>query len=163
MFPKPPQIDGPPLEDKRNHGILSRIKNKISKLFEERDTPNHTRARGDRAEQIAVDHLKANNYRIVERNFQCKVGEIDIIASHQGELAFVEVRSRHSPTARNPVYTVDRVKQKKIIRAAQVYLSKHDKHDTLARFDVVIVTLGTEPQVEVIPNAFPAEGYSFNL
>ncbi|GEM_PF-769615 len=151
------------MKDKHNPGPLKRVKNRITNAVSGRDTLNHTRARGDRAEQIAVDHLTANGYRIVERNFQCKLGEIDIIAIHQGELAFVEVRSRHSPTARNPIYTVNRTKQKKIIRTAQVYLSKHRKHETPARFDVAIVTLGTEPHVELFPNAFPAEGYSFNL
>ena len=83
-----------------------------------------TRERGSKAEQLAVDYLVDRGYEIIERNFVCKVGEIDIIARHGGDVVFVEVRSRHSPEALNPVYTVNRGKQNKIIRAAHVFLDR---------------------------------------
>ena len=66
------------------------------------------RERGRRAEQIAAKYLSKQGYRIIERNFACKLGEIDIIARHEGDLVFVEVRSRHSASAVNPAYSVDR-------------------------------------------------------
>lgn len=122
------------------------------------NNPPTTRQRGDRAEQIAVEHLCRLGYRIVERNFSCKPGEVDIIAAHDGELVFVEVRSRHSSQALNPVYTLGPRKQKRIIRAAQVYLSSHRFKETLpARFDVVLVTLDDPPFVEVLRDAFSIE------
>ena len=121
-----------------------------------RSGPN-TRERGRLAEQIAAGHLQAHGYRIVEKNFSCRLGEIDMIAAHQGDLVFVEVRSRGSASSLNPVFSVDRQKQKRIIRAAEVYLSKHYREMPPSRFDVVIVTLGEPAVVEVIQDAFSVD------
>ena len=90
-----------------------------------------------------------------------KLGEIDIIARHEGDVVFVEVRSRHSASALNPAYSVDRHKQSKIIRSAAVYLDRHFDRMPTSRFDVVLVTFGERPEVELIPNAFPADADSF--
>jgi len=117
----------------------------------------NTRDRGRLAEQIAADHLEAHGYRIVEKNFTCRLGEIDIIAHHLGELVFVEVRSRGSASSLNPVFSVDRQKQKRIIRAAEVYLGKHYPQVPPARFDVVIVTLSEPAVVEIIQDAFSTD------
>lgn len=114
----------------------------------------NTRNRGWLAEQLAADHLVTQGYRIVERNFSCKLGEIDIIARHGSDLVFVEVRSGKRTPEFDPVFSVNRKKQEKIIRAAQVYLDKHFKNEPPARFDVVLVTLGNPPRVEIIPDAF---------
>ncbi|MGB6065816.1 MAG: YraN family protein [Desulfomonilaceae bacterium] len=122
-------------------------------------TTTNTRDKGNLAEQIAGDHLQGRGYRIIERNFACKLGEIDIVAQHQGELVFVEVRSRRSASALNPVFSVDRQKQKKIIRAAKVYLEKRYREVPPARFDVAIVTMGEPPVVEIIQDAFNADYY----
>lgn len=119
-----------------------------------------TRERGQFAEQIAVDHLLRQGYRVVERNFRCKLGEIDIIANHRGELVFVEVRSRKSADSLDPVFSVNRRKQERILKSSQVYLDKRFASPPPSRFDVVLVTLAPTPQVEVIPNAFQADfGY----
>jgi putative endonuclease len=123
-------------------------------LLRARSGPN-TRDRGRLAEQVAADHLEAHGYRIVEKNFSCRLGEIDIIAHHLGELVFVEVRSRSSAASLNPVFSVDRQKQKRIIRAAQIYLGKHySQVPPASRFDVAIVTLGEPAVVEIIQDAF---------
>jgi len=113
-----------------------------------------TRERGNHAEQVAADHLKRNGYRIVRRNFSCKLGEIDIVAQHEGDLVFVEVRSRSEHASANPIYTINRAKQEKIIRAATVYLCRHFTRHPPMRFDVVIVTMTDPPAVEVIRDAF---------
>jgi putative endonuclease len=118
-----------------------------------------TRDRGRLAEQVAADHLEARGYRIIEKNFVCKLGEIDIIAQHAGELVFVEVRSRGSASSLNPVFSVDRQKQKRIIRAAEIYLGKRYREVPPARFDVAIVTLGEPTVVEIIENAFGVDYY----
>ncbi len=110
--------------------------------------------KGHRGEEIAATHLKRNGYRIIRRNFSCKVGEIDIIAQHDGYLVFVEVRSRTDGSSLNPIHTIDRHKQERIIRAAQVYLDRHFTGTPQVRFDVVIVTVTNPPSVEVIPDAF---------
>jgi putative endonuclease len=114
----------------------------------------NTRKRGQLAEQVAVDYLINQGYRIVERNFLCKLGEIDIIARHNGDLVFVEVRSGKRTPTFDPIFSVDRKKQTKIIRAAQVYLDKHFRTEPTSRFDVVLVTLDDPPRVEIIPDAF---------
>jgi putative endonuclease len=115
-----------------------------------------TRDRGFAAEQIAVDDLVTRGYRVVERNFTCKAGEIDIIAKHRGELVFVEVRSRGSARSLDPVYSVNRGKQMRLIRAAEVYLSRFGSRVPPCRFDVVLVTTSDPPQVQVVENAIEA-------
>jgi putative endonuclease len=115
------------------------------------------REKGNEAEQVACNHLAKNGYRIITRNFNCRVGEIDIIAQNGEDLVFVEVRSWNSSATVNPLDTISRRKQERVIRAAEVYLTKHVRVPVPARFDVAIVKLGTPPQVELIQNAFGLE------
>ena len=115
------------------------------------------REKGNEAEQIACNYLAKNGYRVITRNFSCRVGEIDIIAQNGEDLVFVEVRSWHSSATVNPIHTISRRKQERVIRAAEFYLAKHVPHSVPARFDVVIVKLGARPDVELIQNAFGLE------
>jgi len=115
--------------------------------------------KGRLGEDIAVEHLASKGYRIIERNFRCKLGEIDIIAEHDGEVVFVEVRSRQSDSTFDPAYSINYRKQQKVIRAAQVYLSKRYQRMPAARFDVVLVDVGRRLEVEIIRDAFGADGY----
>ena len=115
------------------------------------------REKGNEAEQIARNYLAKNGYRVITRNFNCKVGEIDIIAQNGEDLVFVEVRSWHSSATVNPIHTISRRKQERVIRAAEFYLAKHVPRPVPARFDVVIVKLGARPDVELIQNAFGLE------
>jgi putative endonuclease len=98
-----------------------------------------------------------NGYKIITRNFNCRVGEIDIIAQNGEDLVFVEVRSWHSSATVNPIHTISRRKQERVIRAAEFYLARHVRRPVPARFDVVIVKLGPAPDVQLIPNAFGLE------
>jgi len=117
-----------------------------------------TRERGQVAEGLAADFLRKKGYRIVERNFECKFGEIDIIARDGDDLVFVEVRSRKSSHSLDPIHSVNQRKQQRIIKAAQVYLSKRSTHAPVpSRFDVVIVTLGPEANLVLITDAFQTE------
>lgn len=112
------------------------------------------REKGNEAEQIACNYLAKNGYRVITRNFSCRVGEIDIIAQNGEDLVFVEVRSWHSSATVNPIQTISRRKQERVIKAAEYYLAKHVSRPIPARFDVVIVQLGARPDVELIQNAF---------
>jgi putative endonuclease len=114
----------------------------------------HTRAKGSSAEQVAADYLLAKGYQILERNFSCRVGELDIIARHEGDVVFVEVRSASSRNTVDPVYSVNYRKQSKISRAAEWYLSTHFAEVPAARFDVVVVRMSAAPQVEIFRDAF---------
>lgn len=111
---------------------------------------------------MAAEYLHSQGYRIVERNFSCSLGEIDIIARHKGELVFIEVRSGSSPRTVDPAYSINRTKQKKIIRVAQYYLCRF-RSMPASRFDVVLVRMGQTPEVELIPDAFSVESGAFGF
>ncbi len=112
----------------------------------------HTRDRGLIAEDIAARHLKGLGYEIVDRNFFCKAGELDIIAIQAEELVFVEVRSRQSQESLNPIFAISEKKIKSLQRAAQVYVIKYSVTRPF-RFDFAIVTMEPEPVVELVQNA----------
>ena len=93
-------------------------------MTEDRRTPK--RKTGDSGEDAACMLLEREGYRIAARNFSCKTGEIDIVAVHPGErlLAFVEVKTRRSTAFGMPCEAVDRKKQAKLRRCAEVYMLK---------------------------------------
>jgi putative endonuclease len=120
-----------------------------------------TRDRGQVAENLAADFLRSKGYRIVDRNFLCRFGEIDIVARDGEELVFVEVRSRKTAQSLDPIYSVNWRKQQKVIKAAQIYLSQRPTYAPIpSRFDVVIVTLGPQPDVVLVKDAFQTDGLS---
>ncbi len=109
--------------------------------------------KGNAGEQKACEYLKAQGYQILEQNFHCKVGEIDIIAKDHEYLVFVEVKYRKTASHGSPLEAVNFTKQKKISQTAGYYLmTKHKQENVSVRFDVVSV-LGEE--VTLIKNAFP--------
>ncbi|MCX8116706.1 MAG: YraN family protein [Desulfobacterota bacterium] len=113
------------------------------------------KALGAKGEEIALRFLKKRGYRILERNYVCKMGEIDLIAKEKDTLAFVEVKTRRSSRFGPPEEAVDRRKQEQLSRAALFYLKERGLEQEKARFDVVAVQWGPEgPQVELIRNAF---------
>ena len=118
--------------------------------------------KGRRAEQIAADYLTELGYRIVKRNYRCKLGEVDLIARDGDEVVFVEVRSRYAKGYPDPAYSVDYRKQKKIAQVAEFFLVKHFKNMPTARFDVALVTL-EDSSVDHIRDAFTVDGDSFYL
>ena len=106
-------------------------------------------------EKIAAAYLKKNGYRIIEINFRCPIGEIDIVAKEKDDLVFVEVKTRKSMELGYPEQAVGIRKQKKMSQLALWYLQKRKIADTNARFDVVAVTLIPEKnEVKLIKNAF---------
>ena len=115
-----------------------------------------TRARGIRGEALAVTYLKKKGYKIIERNYRCQWGEIDLIARDGKTLIFVEIKSRSSSDFGLPQDAVDRFKQEKLIQAAKAYLAEHHVQENIpARFDVVAVRLTPSgPEMELIKDAF---------
>ncbi len=113
-------------------------------------------ATGAAGEELATDYLVKQGYVILERNFRCKGGEVDIVARDGATLVFVEVKTRRSMAFGVPQLAVTHFKQRQIARAAQVWLAKHRSQGSAARFDVLTVMLrnGLPPQIEQIPNAF---------
>ena len=94
---------------------------------------------GRLAEDKAVDLLKKKGYRIIERNFRTKSGEIDIIAEDGNTVVFVEVRFRKNKAFGTPEETIDQKKIKKIILTANRYISMKNLTGKDIRFDVIAV------------------------
>ena len=115
------------------------------------------RASGNYGEDIAAAFLQQKGYKIVERNFLCRLGEIDIIASDDDYLAFVEVKLRKDASHGEAREFVTRTKQKKIIQTARFYLSRHET-ELQPRFDVIEVYtpggMGAKAWVRLIEDAF---------
>ncbi len=106
---------------------------------------------GGRGEDRASQALRAQGYRIVERNFRCRQGELDLIARDGDTLVFVEVRSRADDRFGGGAAAVGPGKQRQVVRVAQAYLSiRRPRFDT-CRFDVVAIT---GDDVVVIKDAF---------
>lgn len=112
---------------------------------------------GKFGEKVAAIFLKRNGYVILERNFSCPFGEIDIIAKDKEAVAFIEVRTRQSDEYGLPVESIRRAKEKKLIRTAWFYIKGRNLEDSLFRFDVVSVLIGNRrrrPEVGLIKDAF---------
>ena len=110
---------------------------------------------GKQGEKIAAAFLKKNGYRIIETNFRCVAGEIDIIAREKGEIVFIEVKTRKSAELGYPEQAVGINKQKKMSQLALWYLQEKNITDTQARFDVVAITiLASGNEIKLIKNAF---------
>ncbi|XOZ33493.1 YraN family protein [Halomonadaceae bacterium KBTZ08] len=116
------------------------------------------RRQGQDAERAAADYLESEGMRILERNFTCRAGEIDLIGDDGDSLAFIEVRARREAALVDGATSVDERKQRKLIRAARFYLHRYGLDNCFCRFDMIGVTI-TEAhgyQFEWITNAFDA-------
>lgn len=108
---------------------------------------------GSEAESLACSYLEKMDYKIIERNFRCRSGEIDIIARHQDYIVFIEVKYRKDRKCGYPREAVNYYKQKNITRVASYYLLINGAYDQSCRFDVVEIT---NNDIELIENAFNA-------
>ena len=110
---------------------------------------------GKAGEEAAVQYLRQHGYRILERNYRCRFGEIDLIARDGSMLAFVEVKTRRSQAYSPAAEAVTFQKQRHLIKASQTYLMQTKKTDELCRFDVVTVDMDAQqPHIELIKDAF---------
>jgi putative endonuclease len=114
-------------------------------------------ALGQRGENVAARFLRDQGYKILERNFRCELGEVDIIARDGRTLVFAEVKTREhdDPT---PEDQVNQVKRHQLTKAAKFYLSRYGVPQPPARFDVVAIVWpsGREPQIRHTADAFEA-------
>lgn len=102
---------------------------------------NSKQRTGKIGEEIARKYLERKGYKIVEKNFRCRQGEIDIIATYSGKLIFIEVKTRRSEKYGKPAEAVNELKQKHMINAASYYLYKTGQANKFIRFDVIEVKL----------------------
>ncbi len=107
-------------------------------------------------EKLARDFLERRGYRIVETNYRCPEGEIDIVAKHKDYLVFVEVRTKKSLEFGSPEESITPAKKERMKAAAYHYQQTHDNLPSLWRIDVVAVELdqkGKLSRIELIENA----------
>ncbi len=95
---------------------------------------------GKAYEQTAAAYLKDNGFRILERNFRCRQGEVDIIGIHQECLVFVEVKYRKNQRTGSPEEAVNYQKQIRICRTSDYYRTIHPRYGSRqVRYDVVAI------------------------
>lgn len=112
---------------------------------------------GQQAEQAACQYLQSQGLSLVERNYLCPQGEIDLIMNDNNTIVFVEVRFRRNSRYGSGADTVDRRKQGKLLATAAHYLQKNPRAARLAcRFDVISLSSNQqgEQQLDWIPDAF---------
>jgi putative endonuclease len=110
---------------------------------------------GKDGEKIAVSFLKKRGYQIIETNYRCILGEIDIVARENEELVFIEVKTRKSEELGYPEQAVGIKKQRKLSQLALCYLQGKKLTNVKARFDVMAITMSASGnEIKLIKNAF---------
>ena len=102
-----------------------------------------TQSIGEAGEEYAVKFLKKKKYKILERNYRKRYGEIDIIAENKNYIVFVEVKTRHTDSMTSASDAVNRQKQLKIIKTASLYLAENET-EKFCRFDVCEVYVNSD-------------------
>jgi putative endonuclease len=98
-------------------------------------------------ERLAAAHLEAKGYRIRERNFRCREGEVDIVAEDGDCLVFVEVRTRRSKALGTAAESVTAAKERRLVAVARAYLQERESLPANQRIDVVAVELAPQGRV----------------
>jgi putative endonuclease len=108
-------------------------------------------ALGRRGEDLAAAWYEARGYRVVDRNWRCREGELDLVVRADGLVVFCEVKTRTSDAFGTPAEAVTRAKQQRLRRLATIWLRERRARAPQLRFDVAAV-MGRD--VEVIEDAF---------
>ena len=111
----------------------------------------HNAAVGDFGEARAASHYRARGYAVLERNWRCRMGEIDLICARGTTLVVCEVKARTGPGHGHPLEAVTPPKQRRLRRLAAAYLEQQERRWAEIRFDVVGVLDGT---LDIVEGAF---------
>lgn len=114
----------------------------------------NNREKGEAGERLALKYLKDKGYNILDVNYTCKLGEIDIIAETWGILVFIEVKLRTGLAHGYPREAVGFKKQKKIRLCAQSYIAFKKLYSMDCRFDVIEIIIKGKTEITHIENAF---------
>lgn len=117
---------------------------------------NHRRRLGQWGEALAAERLAGLGYRILERNWRCALGEIDVVAQDGDILVFVEVKTRRSMNFGAPEESVTQAKGRRLLDLGVQYCADHDLDDVEWRIDLVAIEIdndGILQRYEHIPNA----------
>lgn len=112
---------------------------------------------GSYGEDISVEFLKNEGYKVLEKNFNCSSGEVDIIAFRDEIISFIEVKSRFTNSFGNPRESVTCYKQRRIIDVAKYYLHLKKCYNYYIRFDVIEINFnfdGSKYELNFLKDAF---------
>jgi putative endonuclease len=111
---------------------------------------------GKLGEKIAAEFLLNKGYEILDKNYRCSEGEIDIITKYHDTLVFVEVKTRNNRLFGTPEESITQTKKEKLKASAESYLQSHENLPKNWRIDVVAIEMGSGGKVkriEIIENA----------
>ena len=116
----------------------------------------NTRAKGKKGEDLANNYLKSKGYRLIDKNFYCSAGEIDLIFEDNNVLVFVEVKSAKGTDFGQPEERINRTKIRRLTESANIYLAKKNIYDQDCRFDVISIIYNRDNTTTIkhIKNAF---------
>lgn len=107
---------------------------------------------GRKGEKLALRFLRQAGYKIIAKNFSCRLGEIDIIAREDKTTVFIEVKTRSSCAFGLPEDSLNHNKIKHLYRCAQFYIKKYSNPEGNFRFDVVSIVLEDKLKIYLIKN-----------
>ena len=132
----------------------------LKKIFRKNDHTSAPKAAhlklGERGERQASRYLKKRGYKIVEKDFKCKFGQIDLIAKDHEALCFIEVKCRSTESFGQPQDAITYTKQNRIKKISEYYMLKKKLANVQVRYDVVAIyepKSGTR-EINLIKNAF---------
>lgn len=108
------------------------------------------------AEELAARFLERHGLNVLLRNYRCRGGEVDLICRDRRVLVFVEVRLRRNASFGGAAASIDLAKQRRIVLAAEHYLSTHSGREPDCRFDCILLDGLSTAAIEWIPDAFAA-------
>lgn len=111
---------------------------------------------GRYGEELARDHLVYSGFLILDANWRCPIGELDIVAMDGKRLVFCEVKTRSSTWFGEPIEAIDEAKARRIHALAARWISEHRVHATSVRYDVIsiIAPRGQRPEVTHLKDVF---------
>ncbi|WP_308165739.1 YraN family protein [Clostridium algidicarnis] len=114
------------------------------------------KALGYHGESLALNYLLFKGYYIIETNFLCKLGEIDIIARDDKYICFIEVKTRYGSHVCTALESITYSKTQKIKRVAKFYIQQNNLHKNFFRFDAIEILLNqySTPKISLIKDAF---------
>lgn len=109
---------------------------------------------GKKGETVAAKYLKKRRYSIIDRNFKCKYGEIDIIAKNKNVICFVEVKARSNEHFGRPIDAITPYKVQHMVKSAQYYILKKSLEDQEVRIDIIEIEFKEKkPKIRHTENA----------
>ncbi len=99
----------------------------------------NTRIIGSLQEDLAISYLEENGFEILEHNFNCKIGEIDVIAKKNNVIRFIEIKYRKGKVAGGAFYAINNKKLIKISKIAEFYIMIHNLKDSMFSIDTLII------------------------